>query len=183
MTCIRLDLLSQGRALAFGFRQTIVLHTMAIALEPLGADLASEPIGGQARYLIQRGAQSFAYTLQVGKRAHAREHMGGIAALFAPGFEPPALLASLQQHLQQQRLGLPSHQTLAKLAIRTEASKPGSESSKPRAYFQSIRPRTASAACRSVSPSTYCSTKTMAKRHGAAAGCPREENNEPNCSS
>src|ERR1043165_7478330 len=56
---------------------------------------------------------------------------------------------------------------------RTEKSKPGSVSSSPRAYFQSIRARTASAAWRSESPSVNCITVTSAKRHGLSAGRPR----------
>jgi len=36
-----------------------------------------------------------------------------------------------------------------------------------------MRVRTASAACRSVSPSPYCMRVTRASRHGASAGCPR----------
>jgi hypothetical protein len=52
-------------------------------------------------------------------------------------------------------------------------SKPGSVSSKLRAYFHSSRLRTASAACRSGKPAMNCSTVTCARRPGASAGCPR----------
>jgi hypothetical protein len=48
-----------------------------------------------------------------------------------------------------------------------------SESSRPNAYFQSIRPRTASAACRSDRLSANCSTDTSASRAGVTAGRPR----------
>jgi len=47
-----------------------------------------------------------------------------------------------------------------------------SSSGKLSAYVHSIRPRTASAACRSNSPSMNCRTLTSAKRQGASAGCP-----------
>src|SRR3954471_5362740 len=60
----------------------------------------------------------------------------------------------------------------ARNSHRTEKSNPGSVSSRPSAYFQSIRPRTASAACRSLSPSVNCSTVTRARRHGECAGWP-----------
>jgi hypothetical protein len=44
-------------------------------------------------------------------------------------------------------------------------------------YFQSILLLTASAVCRSVSPSTYCKIVTKANRNGDAPGCPWLENN------
>ena len=68
-------------------------------------------------------------------------------------------------------------------SVSTEASKPGSDRSRPSAYFQSSRARTASAACRSVRPSTNCSTSTSASRAGDHAGRPRAANNSANCSS
>ncbi len=43
-------------------------------------------------------------------------------------------------------------------SLNTVWSKPGSVSAKPSAYFQSIRPRTASAASRSDRSSMNCST-------------------------
>src|SRR5215210_8232875 len=51
-----------------------------------------------------------------------------------------------------------------------EKSKPGSLSRRPKAYFQSMRARTASAACLSESPSQNCITVTKANLHGAIAG-------------
>jgi hypothetical protein len=68
---------------------------MAIALKPIEADLAGEPIGCQACHVIEHGTQGFAHPFQIGKRTDACEHMGGICPLFAPGFEPAALLAVL----------------------------------------------------------------------------------------
>ncbi len=62
----------------------------------------------------------------------------------------------------------------------TEKSKPGSASSNPRAYLKSILARTASAACRSVSPSTNCNTSTNASRPGDQAGLPRAGNRSEN---
>ena len=52
-------------------------------------------------------------------------------------------------------------------------SNPASSSSKPRQYFQSTRPRTASAACRSVRSSQNCSTVTIASCAGLIPGLPR----------
>jgi hypothetical protein len=77
----------------------------------------------------------------------------------------------------------PSASSRARNSVSTEASKPGSGRSRPSAYFQSSRPRTASAACRSVRPSTNCSTSTSASRAGDHAGRPRAANSSANCSS
>src|SRR5713226_6145629 len=142
---IRPDLLSQGRALAFGFGQAIVFHAMAIALKPLRADLAGEPIGSEERHIIQHSAQGFAHTFQIGKRAHAGEHMGGIGALFASGLSHPRCLHRSSNTSSSNVSACPATRR-SRNSASTEASKPGSESSKPSAYFQSIRPRTASAA-------------------------------------
>src|SRR5262249_52585665 len=57
-------------------------------------------------------------------------------------------------------------------ALNTDASKPASVNSKPKAYFQSRRPRTAFAACRSDSPSAYCRRDTRASRQGGFSGAP-----------
>jgi hypothetical protein len=77
----------------------------------------------------------------------------------------------------------PSASSRARNSVSTEASKPGSDRSRPSAYFQSSRARTASAACRSVRPSTNCSTSTSASRAGDHAGRPRAANSSANCSS
>ena len=53
----------------------------------------------------------------------------------------------------------------------------------PSAYFQSIRARTASAACRSVRFSTNCNTVTSANCPGEIPGLPRTPNADTNCSS
>jgi hypothetical protein len=53
-----------------------------------------------------------------------------------------------------------------------EKLKPGSLSSSPRSYFQSIRARTASAASRSDKRSANWRMVITASRQGAAAGCP-----------
>src|SRR5436305_3318565 len=63
-------------------------------------------------------------------------------------------------------------------SLSTVLSNPESVSSRPSRYFQSIRLRTASAACRSERFSAYCSRLTSISRQGASAGCPREGNKE-----
>jgi hypothetical protein len=68
-------------------------------------------------------------------------------------------------------------------SLRTEKSKPASVISKLKAYFQSIRVLTASAACLSVNPSAYCITITRARRQADSAGCPFSENKSRKSSS
>ena len=65
----------------------------------------------------------------------------------------------------------------------TEASKPGSLSDIPSAYFHEIFSRTASAACRSVRFSAICNTVPSASRPGDQPGLPRAANAAPNSSS
>jgi len=52
----------------------------------------------------------------------------------------------------------------------TEKSKPASVNSQPGTYFQSIRARTASAACQSQTPSAKCITVTTASCQGVLTG-------------
>src|SRR4051794_15723504 len=60
----------------------------------------------------------------------------------------------------------------ARNSHKAEWSKPGSVSSNPSRYFQSIRARTASAARRSGRSSRNCRMVTSARRHGGRAGWP-----------
>src|SRR5713226_9254729 len=68
-------------------------------------------------------------------------------------------------------------------SLNTEKSNPGSVISKLKAYFQSMRVLTASAACLSVNPSAYCITITRARRQADSAGCPFSENKSRKSSS
>ncbi len=44
MQSVSTDLLGQGRALVFCFWQAIILHPVAVALKPVGADLLDQPL-------------------------------------------------------------------------------------------------------------------------------------------
>lgn len=68
----------------------------------------------------------------------------------------------------------------ARNAQSTEKSTPASVNSKPRTFFHAMRARTASAACRSASPSANCITVTRARGHGVSAGRPRTANRGAN---
>ena len=89
--------------------QARILDPMAIALKPVRADLLDQPIRREGGQIIQSRSQGFPNTFQVGKRTDACEYMRRIGALFASGFEPAALLAALQQYIQEQGLRLPCH--------------------------------------------------------------------------
>jgi len=77
----------------------------------------------------------------------------------------------------------PCSTSRARNLLNTLGSKPGSVSSNPRAYFQSIARATIDPAWRSVRFSTYCNTVTSANAPGDSAGAPRVPNAAANCSS
>src|SRR5258707_8937145 len=94
------NLAGQGGALTLAFRQTVVLHPMAIALKPIGADLFAQPVGGETSQIVQGRPQRLSDTFQIGKRAHPRQHMSGVGPLLAPFFEPATLFANLDEPLE-----------------------------------------------------------------------------------
>jgi hypothetical protein len=57
-------------------------------------------------------------------------------------------------------------------SLKTEKSKPGSSRARPRMHYQSIRLRTASAACRSDRYSKYCIMIIKTSLPGLSTGCP-----------
>jgi len=96
------------------------------------------------------------------------DHMGGFGAHLAARRHQPVSGQPLQQRVQH-HLGRPPAATRARNSLKIESSNPGSGRSRPSAYFQSIRVRTASAACRSVrsSASWKIVTKAQAARRPA----------------
>jgi hypothetical protein len=96
-------------------------------------------------------AQGLCDTFQTTERFDSCQHMGGIAALTATsGCRQPCSLAWLSS-VSKSSASPPPWSSLVRNSHSTEKSKPRSSSSKRRAYFQSIRVRTASAACLSES--------------------------------
>src|SRR6266567_6806324 len=108
------NLPSQGCALAFRFRQAIVLHAMAVALKPIWSDLLDQPVGSKLCQIIQSRTQRFSHTFQIRKRTHSRYHMRRVGSLLASLPQPPTLLAHGEQSIEQQRLGLLLDQARAK---------------------------------------------------------------------
>ena len=90
---------------------------------------------------------------------------------------PRALSSPRARHasssLCSRRSSAPPMSRRARNSHSTEWSKPGSSSSRLSRYFQSIRARTASAACRSGMFSRNCKMVTNARRHGGRPGWPR----------
>ncbi len=83
----------------------------------------------------------------------------------------PSAAARIPSSTRHPASGIRSGQAVTELRQHRDVE-PGSPSSSPRAYFQSIRARTASTACRSVIPSTNCNTETSASRPRDQAGFP-----------
>src|SRR5947209_153157 len=102
--------------------------------------------------------------------------MRGVAALASARFEIASLPQPAEQQVKEEQVLLPAEQALPKLD-QHRVIKAGV------AQFQSSRPRTASAACRSDKPSRNCSTLTRASLQGVSAGCPRCGKRSANCSS
>ena len=149
--------------------EPVVLHPVPIALGPCRLYVVPAATWSRDRMPNQLGRSALFSSPYPSPEArlrvtNSRREMGGIGALSPPRFEEMALLQQRQQGLQQQVFGCPAV-SRRRNSLKTEASKPGSVSSKASAYFQSIRPRTASAACRSR-PSANCSTSTSASRAG-----------------
>jgi hypothetical protein len=124
-------------------------------------------------------AHGFADEFQPVEDANGREDVSRIGALAPTRFEEAALAHSGQQGLEQQLFACPATSRVRN-SLSTVWVKPGSVNSKLKAYFQSIRLRTASAAWRSDNPSANCMTVVKARRHGDAAGWPRAGNKGAN---
>jgi hypothetical protein len=78
---------------------------------------------------------------------HRRHNMRSIGTLSSPRFESTTPDKQVE-HLGEQALCRSTHDQLGPKLAQDRKLKPASGSSNPNAYFQSIRPRTASAACR-----------------------------------
>ena len=170
------DLAGERLARLMSLGQAGLLDPAAVALEPLRRRGASSQ-SGAATARAFRAARSVSATCSRRLRRRKRpQDMGRVGALPAARLQQPLRLAGRQQRLEQQCARLRRRARRARNSQSTEKWKPGSSSSRPSAYFQSIRARTASAAWRSESPSANCMTVTSASRHGLSAGRPRTAN-------
>ena len=111
--------------------------------------MGTEPVRCGHGQRVQRRAHALDRAIEAVERPHRAQHVGGArraggracAAVHAPG------RARARCRRAAPRPRRPPAECLSSLS--TEASKPGSVNSRPRRYFQSMRPRTASAARRS----------------------------------
>src|SRR5262245_20946514 len=136
---------------------------MAGALAPGRVQVGLEPGRGGHGETVQGVAHSLADEFQAIERPDGGQDMRGIGAVRATGLQKIVGLQVLQQRLEEQ-VRRPPWTSRVRNSLSTEASNPGSVRSKASAYFQSIRPRTASAACRSDKFSTHWSISTSASR-------------------
>ena len=163
--------------------QPLVLDAPTVTLEPLRICVLREPLWSRARQSVEGGSHRLRGSLPFAKDAQSTQHMSRVGALAAPHLEVAAILAPLEQPLQEQPLLAAFQKPRTELRDSTEKLKPGSLRLRPRAYFQSIRARTASAACLSESPSENCITATKANLQGAMAGRPRTSKSSEKSSS
>jgi hypothetical protein len=89
-----------------------------------------------------------------------------------PGFTSPSSFSRATSKSKITR-SAPAATSRERNSLSTLKSNPSSSNARPRQYFQSSRPRTASAACRSVRFSVNCNTVTTASCAGLIPGAPR----------
>jgi hypothetical protein len=133
----------------------------------------AQPVRGSNGEGFQRAPQRPGAQLQPVQVPHQRQDMGGIRAHATTSTKEPQLGQSVQQPVQDHLLLPVPDQALAE-AGQDQKWKPTSSNPSPSRYFQPILPRTASAACRSVSRSANCTTDTTASIPGASPGPPRD---------
>ena len=161
----------QVLARSLGFRQAVVLHRPAIPLIPDGRPIACSHSGATV-------ATSFSAARIVSPTRSSRFSMRTAAStwVLSVRWRPRALTRPCScrrcNRLSSRRRPASPVTRRMRNSLSTVWSKPGSVSARPSAYFQSIRPRTASAASRSDRFSMNCSTTASASRPGAAAGWP-----------
>jgi len=143
----------------FAFRQSPFFDPAPITLKPSHRHSLFQPLRFCCCYGVECGSHRLSQQFQTIETTNCCQHMGGVGALHATLFDPALFTERFYQMIKEPLAGLMGHQT-----------KPGSVNSNPSRYFQPIRPRTASAACRSERSPRYCSTQTNASRQAASAG-------------
>ena len=170
---VRAHLGGVGLTLGGGRGQVEVLDAPVAALMPLWRRNLAQPVRGRGGNGARRRAHRLGPKLQPVDHAHGGQHVGaggrgcarGPSAARLGGRRPTGGRAGARRRRARAGGRLSSHST--------PKSKPASSRSRASRDFQSIRPRRASAARRSLSPSRHCMSVTSASRQGAWAGCPR----------
>ncbi len=161
---------------------TVATVVATFVPEPLRLGHLRQPGRGSLGERVERRAQRLGDHLQPAQFTRRRQHMRGVRPSSPRALEQPLLTGRDQDAVQHPAPHVRPGQPVTELRQHREVEA-GSSSSSPSAYFQSIRARTASAACRSVSPSTNCNTDTSASPPGDQAGLPRTGNRSANSSS
>jgi len=146
--------------------QAAFLNAMAIAIKPGLVTMVQQPVEGLDCQTARGKTHGFSHTHEPVDGSDFRQDMGGVSPLSPTFFEPPLVFKERKPGIQQRLLSLPLNQACPKIEIRTVKSNPGSSKASPSKYFQSRRPRTASAACRSGNSSANWSTVMKASRQG-----------------
>jgi hypothetical protein len=142
------DLLGVDPPLYLALRDVIVVSPPAIPLDPGGIGMSAQSRGSGGCQGIQGHPQRLGHAGETVQGTDRSEHMRGVGALAASG--PHQLLFPAQDQQRASKCSsAPPRTTRLRNSLRTEASTPGSVSSSPSRYFQSMRLRTASAPRRS----------------------------------
>src|SRR5262249_22201004 len=145
----------------FGLGQTGSLKAWAVPVVPYQGHMGCEPVRRHPSQPVQRLPQSLSHTFDAIQGAPGGLHVGRVGALLPTGFEQAARTEAFQQYIQQPLFLAALYQPLAKLTQDGKV-KAGILQRQAKRYFQSIRLRTASAACRSDKPSANCKIVTTA---------------------
>ena len=140
---------------------------------PLGWSQGPQPVRGDYRNRVQRGAQGLGQQLDPVQVAHRGEHVRAVCALTPARLEQSSVSRGVQHAGEQALTGIPGQQPGAELAEHGVV-----EAGIGQVKGEQILPvdpgaRTASAACRSLSPSRNCRSVTSERRQGVYAGWPR----------
>lgn len=131
-----------------------------------------KPVGIVLRQAMARGAQHLDAS-EATNRCRS-PYVESIRCIPHFLIQPPSLNVSTTR--PKRRGPASALKSRARHAESTEHSQPTLVNSRSNRYVQSLRARTALAACRSERSSTHGNTHTGAKRHGTSAGCPVGEN-------
>jgi hypothetical protein len=123
------------------------ISALTVPLQPHPGHQAGrgKPDRRRHREGLERGAQRLGDHLHALQIPDTGQHMRGVRAHPATGAQESQRRAAREDHTQQRMLHAVLNQARPEPRERGD-SKPGSVRSIPSAYFQSIRPRTASAA-------------------------------------
>ena len=168
-TPVKPDLIGAGPAGRLTLRDVELVDGAAVALDPGRIGVGAQPVWCDDRQAVRCGAQGPDGAAEAVEAADGSEDVSRIGALATTLGQEAVLAAKIQQGVEQQRLHATDREAGAQLA-QDRAGEAGVGQGEPDRYFQSMLPRTASAARLSDRFSANCSSVTSASRQGQAAG-------------